>query len=274
MIDVLEEVSMATLNTQGISLHYELFGDRRKPPVVLLHGLGGSGKSWGSQVERFAKDHFVVLPDQRGTGHTSRAEDGYTIAQLALDTVSLLDHLDLGPAHVIGTSTGGAIAQAMALDHAARVRSVTMASSFARPDDYIRREFALRRKLMAESDMVTVYSCYALFLFSPRYARENPERVAAWVDRVAALPADREVSLKRIDMIMAHDARSRLGEIQQPTLVVCGDRDFCTPLENSEEIARGIRGSDLVVIPGGGHFIHVEHEERFFETVRAFVDRH
>jgi aminoacrylate hydrolase len=75
---------MATLQTQGISIHYELLGDRRNPPVVLLHGLGGSGRSWGSQVERFAKNHFVVLPDQRGTGQSTRSETGYAIAQMEL----------------------------------------------------------------------------------------------------------------------------------------------------------------------------------------------
>ena len=264
---------MATFQTQSISLYYETFGGRSKPPVVLLHGLGGSGRSWGSQVDRFAKEHFVVLPDQRGVGQSTRADGLYTVAQIALDTASLLDHLDVGPAHVVGTSTGGAIAQVMALDHAARVRSVTMASSFARPDDYMKREFALRRKLMAEADMETVYSCYALFLFSPRYSRENPEHVETWVRRAASAPAEREIALKRIDMIMAHDTRGRLGDIQQPTLVVCGDADVCTPVPHSEELARSVPGSKLAVLPGGGHFIHVEQEERFFETVREFIDK-
>jgi aminoacrylate hydrolase len=265
---------MATLQTQGIALHYEVFGDRRKPPVILLAGLGGGGKSWGSQVQRFAADHFVVLPDHRGTGQSTRAADGYSIAQHAADMASLIEHLDLGPTHLAGTSTGGAIAQVMALDHAGQVRSVTMASSFARPDAYLRREFALRRKLMAEQDMHTVYSCYALFLFAPRYARENPRQIDAWIDRIAVMPPEREIALKRIDMIMAHDAFSRLGAIAQLALIICGDSDFCTPLPLSQEIADAIPGSEFVVLPGGGHFIHVEQEERFFETVRAFVDRH
>lgn len=265
---------MATLTTQGIDIHYELHGDRRRPPVVLLHGLGGSGRSFGSQVERFAADFFVVLPDQRGVGQSSRAEDGYTIAQMALDTASLLEHLDVGPAHVVGSSTGGVIAQALALDHGARVRSVTLASSIACPDAYVRREFAIRRKLMAEADLETAMSAYALFLFSPRYAREHPEAVEAWVKRAASAPADREIALARIDMIMAHDARARLGALAQPALVICGDADFCTPLPNSEELAGLIPGAELAILRGGGHFIHHEMEQLFFDTVRAFLVRH
>jgi aminoacrylate hydrolase len=265
---------MATLKTQGISLHYELFGDSRKPPVLLISGLGGTGASWSSQVPRFAADHFVVLPDHRGTGKTTHAADGYTIAQLAADMASLLAHLELGPTHLVGSSTGGAVAQVMALDHASVVRSATMSSSFARAESFLRREFALRRKLVAEADQHTVYSAYALFLFSPEYASRNPDKVAAWVDRAASFPADREIALKRIDMIMAHDVLARLGAVRRPTLVVCGDSDFCTPLFLSEEIARAIPGAELAVLPGGGHFIHDEQEERYFETVRAFIDRY
>ena len=172
----------------------------------------------------------------------------------------------------MGTSTGGAIAQVMALDHPEVVRSLTLASSFAKPDAYLLREFELRRKLMAEADMHTLYTCYALFLFSPRYTRENPKRVEAWIDRCAAGSPEREVALKRIDMIMAHDTLARLGDIRKPTLVIGGDQDFCTPPQLSDELARGIPGADRVVL-AGGHMIHDEDEPGFFGAVRAFIDR-
>ena len=175
---------------------------------------------------------------------------------------------------MIGTSTGGAIAQALALDHAALVRSTTLASSFARADDYMRRELALRRKLVVESDPLTVYSCYALFLFGSRYARANPDRVQAWVDRVAALPMEREVSAKRIDMILAHDTRARVSSVQQPSLVICGELDTCATLPHSEELAQLIPGAELSVMPGGGHFIHTEQPDEFYRRVRSFLARH
>jgi aminoacrylate hydrolase len=264
---------MPKFQTQGISLHYETFGDRAKPPLMLIAGLGGIGAGWGPQIERFAAEHFVVLPDHRGTGQTTRPDGGYTIAQHAADMASLIAHLDIGPAHIVGSSTGGAIAQLMALDHAPLVRSVTMASSFARPDSVMQRQFALRRKLTAAGDMQTAYSCAALFLFSPRYASENPQRVAAWIGRAAALPPEPEIALKRIDMIMAHDAFARLGEIGQPVLAICGADDFCTPLHLSEEVAGAIPRAELKVLPGAGHFVYIEQEQRFFDTVRAFVAR-
>jgi aminoacrylate hydrolase len=264
---------MGTFDTQGISMYYEAHGTRGKPPVMLIAGLGGAGTSWGEFPERFAKDHFVVVADQRGTGKTTRSEGGYSVSQLATDMASLLRHLDVGPAHIVGTSTGGAIGQVMALDQGDVVRSLTASSSFAKPDAFVRREFELRRKLMAEAEMRTLYTCYALFLFSPTYTRENPHVVAAWVERLSKTTPEREVALKRIDMIMAHDVLARLGDIRKPTLVVGGDQDFCLPPQLSDELAHGIPGAKRVTL-AGGHMIHDEAPESYFETVREFIDQH
>jgi aminoacrylate hydrolase len=161
----------------------------------------------------------------------------------------------------------------MALDHPGNVRTITLASSFARFDAFTQRQFILRRKLMAEGNLPTVYDCYALFLFSPRYTRQNPARVAAWIESAASAPQDREAALKRIDMIMAHDVLERLGAIRQPALVICGDSDFCTPPPLSEEIAQAIVGSKLVVMENAGHLIHIEQEEIFSEYVRYFISQ-
>lgn len=268
---------MATLNTQGISLYYEVFGNPTSPPVLLLAGLGGSGKSWSAQIDRFARNYHVVVPDHRGTGQSTHAEGGHTTAQLATDMASLVEHLALGPMHVVGASTGGAIGQYMALDHPHTVSTLTMVASFARFDAFVQREFEVRRKMAAEWDSHALFSGYALFLFSPKYTREHPERVAAWIERASAQsagPVDRDIALKRIDMIAAHDALPRLCEIRQPTLVVCGDLDFCTPLPLSEEIARAIPGSKFVVVPDCGHLIEHEKEDQLFQIVSTFIGRH
>jgi aminoacrylate hydrolase len=268
---------MALLNTHGISLHYETFGKTSNPSVLLVSGLGGVGKSWGPQIERFAESHYVILPDQRGTGQSTRAEDGYTTQQLAADMASLIEHLAAGPTHIVGSSTGGAVAQYIALNHPHTVRSLTISSSFACFDAFTRSEFEVRRKMAADWDRHTLFSGYSLFLFSPRYTREFPDRIAAWIERAVAQPTqpiDREIALKRIDMIAAHDARSRLGDIRQPSLVLCGDHNFCTPLPLSEEIARAVPGAEFVVFKDAGELIELEKEEEFFQIVSSFIGRH
>ncbi len=267
---------MPTLNTQGISQYFETFGSPERAAVMLITGLGGAGTSWGSQVGRFAERYHVIVPDHRGTGKTTRSAEGYDTKQLARDMAAIVEDLRLGPIHVVGASTGGAIAQYMALDHPQTVKTLTLSSTFARFDAFTRREFEVRRKMAAQWDRSDLLSSYSLFLFSPRYTREHPERVQAWVDRAAShaeSPEDREIGLKRIDMVMAHDALARLAEIRQPALVVCGDHNFCTPLPLSEELAGSIPGAELVVFKEGGELIEHEQEERYFEVVSGFIER-
>lgn len=267
---------MATLETQGISIYYELLGNPANPPVLLISGLGGTGASWSTQVNRFSEKYYVILPDQRGTGKTTKTEQGYTTKQLAADMVSLVRHLGLSSVHVVGSSTGGAIAQHMALDEPGVVRSLVISSSFARFDEFMGREFYIRRKIASEWNRYDAMSANALFLFSPRFTHHYPEKVASWIERAAshaASPSDQEIALMRIDMIASHDTFLQLKHIHQPTLVLCGDHNLCTPLPLSEEIAGAVPNAELVVFPDAGELIEIEKEEEFFQTTSTFIDR-
>lgn len=266
---------MATLKTKGISLYYELIGDPANPPVLMISGLGGVGKSWGPQVKLFSEKYYVILPDQRGTGQTTHADEGYSTIQLADDMAALIGELNIGPVHVVGASTGGAIAQYLALNYPESVRSITISSSFARFDEYMHRQFFIRRKMAAEWDWPDMYAGFSLFLFCPRFTREQPEKVSVWIERAATNPRqanDREIGLKRIDMIASHDAFARLNEIKHPVLVICGDKNMCTPLPLSEEIARAIPQAEFVLIDGAGELIELEKAEEYFERVSRFID--
>lgn len=265
---------MPHVEVENATIHYKLLGDPEKPKVMLIAGLGGVGMSWWPQVERFAERYHVVLPDHRGTGQSSRPADGYTLTQNAQDMAEVLRHAGVGPAHIVGSSAGGAIAQIMALGHIDLVRSVTLSSSFARADAYIRREFSVLRYLMDQADMLTVYAAFAMILFAPEYAARNPETIEAWIDRAAQMPEEREIWIKRIDMVMAHDELARLRAIRRPTCVICGDRDVLAPLSLSEQVAQAIPGSEMHVIEAGGHQIHTEQDTRYFEIVRSFIDTH
>jgi aminoacrylate hydrolase len=266
---------MATLEAEGITQYYEVHGDPAAEPVLMITGLGGISTSWESQVERFSEKYQVILPDQRGTGRTTHAPDGYTTEQLAADVAALVEHLDVGPVHVIGSSTGGAVGQYLSLNNPDLVRSLTMSGSFARFDDYMKLEIKVRRQLLVEANRDLLFSCYACFLFSPTFTRANGDTVRAWVDRLAAIPdspEERDIAIKRIDMLSNHDALSRLGEIKQPVLVICGDHDAAAPPQMSEEMVRAIPGAKLVVLEEAGHLIETEKPAEYFEVISYFID--
>lgn len=262
---------METVSVNGVEIAYEQAGEG--PPVLLLSGLGGVGRGWGEHIDRFAGRYRTIVPDHRGTGASSKPADGYTVEALATDMAELVRGLGCGPAHVVGSSTGGAFAQLMAIEHADAVRSITLVSSWAGPDRYFRRQFAVR-KLVLEAAGATAYAeASALFLFAPSLAAARPEVVQTWVDAAIAKPANPDIMGKRIDMIVAHDQRHRLHQIAVPALVVVGDEDICTPPHASRELASLIPGAELAVL-AGGHLIYKEQPDLFFETVTEFLDRH
>lgn len=259
---------MERVEVDGVGTAFEVVGSG--PPLLLLTGLGGVGRAWGAHRERFAEHFTTIVPDHRGTGSSDAPPSGYTISAHAADMAAVVRSVGLGPAHIVGSSTGGAIGQTMAIDHADTVRSLVPVSSWAGPDPFFEHQFVVRRRVLTESGPLAYLEASALFLFDPAFASRNPSRVREWIQKASAGPSNPEVMAQRIDMIRAHDERARLDEITAPTLVLVGEHDICTPPHLSVELAEGIPGARLEVLPGG-HFVYIEHPDAFFDAVAGFA---
>ncbi len=98
------------------------------PPLLLLHGLGGSHDDWRRQVPVFARRYRVIAPDLRGFGDSERQEP-FTVQQHARDVAGLLDALGVARAHVVGLSMGGAVAMELALSEPGRVAGLVLANT-------------------------------------------------------------------------------------------------------------------------------------------------
>jgi len=116
------ELQRITLPT-GVALHVAIAGDPANPPVVLLHGFPESHRTWRNQIPALARDHYVIAPDQRGFGHSSKPEgvENYTPDKPVGDLLALADHLGIGPFTLIGHDWGGAIAWMAALQNPQRI---------------------------------------------------------------------------------------------------------------------------------------------------------
>ena len=122
----------------------------------------------------------------RGTGASEHTARDMTITQHARDMARVIEAVGCGPVHVVGSSTGGAIAQVLAISHRELLRSATLVSSIARADAFSRRQFAMRRRMLTDSGLRASTEANALFLFEPKFIREHPEKVQAWVDTSSA----------------------------------------------------------------------------------------
>ncbi len=241
------------------------------PPLLLVAGLGGVGSFWDAVVPVFEQRFTVVRHDHRGTGGSSIERIDYSIDQMAGDVLALMDHLGIDRAHYVGHSTGGAIGQALALDHPGRLDRLVLSATWPAPDAYFEALFAARADLLRIAGPVHYLRSTALLLNPPWWIRDHPELADIGEAQAAARLPDPEVLLRRIAAILRHDRSADLHRIAAPTLVIGARDDMVTPAYFSEALGRAIGGATTVILPDGGHTFPVSRAARFARVVGDFL---
>lgn len=224
------------------------------PPLMFIAGLGGRAAFWSNQVPAFAKDHTIILHDHRGTGGSARDPGPYCVAQMAADALAVLDHFGIEKTDLVGHSTGGAIAQYLGVHHPGRLGKIVISASWAGPNAYLQELFAIRRSVLDTLGPEMYLRDGQLRGFPPDIMIEKASTIGN--DRAARLAQfpGADIEKSRMDAVLGHDQRARLGEIKAQTLVICAKDDAITPAPLSEELAALIPGACLKILPTGGHF--------------------
>jgi len=261
---------------RGIELCCETFGDRSDPPLLLIMGLGMQMVHWPLPLigELVGRRHFVVRFDNRDRGRSthiatrppSRARlltrrfgpDQYTLEDMALDTVGLLDALALDSAHLAGVSMGGMIAQTVAAIRPRRVRSLTsiMSTTGSRragqPKPHILP--ALLKPAPRERDAYVEHMLGVLTAIgAPGDVLDTPEGRAFVADTHDRDPDVRGTGRQLAAILASGDRTKQLGGIVAPTLVIHGDKDPLVTPSGGRATAKAIPGARLMLVPGMGH---------------------
>jgi pimeloyl-ACP methyl ester carboxylesterase len=257
----------------GIRIYYEVYGQGE--PILLIMGLGGSALAWQSQIPALSQHMRVIAYDNRDAGRSDKVEAEYSIADMADDAASLLDHLDIGSTHVYGVSMGGMIAQEVALRHPGRVRSLILGCTspclMALPPS----EKAVRDVTeAAELPLREAFERSIWVGYSDTYLAAHKDDLWLRKQVEAALQPPLEAWRRQYAAATRFDARERVGQIRAPTLVMTGDEDPLVPAENSRFLAERIPDARLIVFPGGRHGFNVEFEEESNAAMLDFVQRH
>lgn len=242
---------MPTTRSGDANLYYEVHG--RGTPVLLSAGMGGSGRFWQPQLEALSARHTVILYDHAGTGRSTRDTGPRSIAQMAADIACILDAAGFSEAHIVGHAIGGIIGLQLAIDAPARVRSLTIVNGWAHADAFLRRCFAVRKRILLNSGPEAYIQAQPLFLYPPRWISENIEALEQEEAHMAAHFPSPETMLQRIDTFLAFDGRPRLAEVRCPTLLAVARDDALVPSYLSEQLAAGIPGSQVQEVPWGAH---------------------
>ena len=266
---------MPAVNSEGVLIDYEVINPHHAgTPVFLISGLGGARASWTKQIDAFSRNRPLVLHDHRGTGKSDKPPGVYSVPRMAKDVTAIMDSLDIENAHLVGSSTGGAIIQVMCIDHPARVKSASIVSSWPRSDAYFTRQFSVRKKVLLEMGWET-YTRFSTFtLHSPKFFADNAQAIEEQENEAIRNAPPAEIMAERIDCIIAHDQLAHLGQITHPVLVAVARDDVVTPLYYSQQLRDAIPGAELKVFEAGGHFVYLEKSAEFNQAILEFIARH
>jgi non-heme chloroperoxidase len=260
------EIKSVELPT-GVTLQYVEQGDPSGVPLLLLHGLSDSWRSFELVLPHLPESIHAFALTQRGHGDSSRPEANYHADDFAADVAAFMDALDVEAAVVVGHSMGSAIVRRFAVGYPVRALALVLVSPFATP-----RNNPVVREIWGEVSKMTDP-------IDPGFVRKFQESTLARPVPRAFFETIVQESLK----VPAHVWKSVVGSdvredytqdldgIDVPTLIVWGDQDEAAPRTDQEALTEAIAGSRLVVYPGAGHGLHWEDPERFASDLVTFI---
>jgi pimeloyl-ACP methyl ester carboxylesterase len=263
----------------GIEIGYETHGDPSGEPLLLVMGLGAQLIAWPVELCDALVDRgfFVVRYDNRDTGLSTKFADvggdfmtsflaasqgepvevAYQLSDMAADGMALLDHLGIESAHIVGASMGGMIAQTMAIEYPARVRTLTSIMSMTGEPEYgqptpeamaiLVRPVATTRDEAIENSVAG-----SRVISSPEHFDETEARARAAeaYDRCFN-PAG--VARQLLSILASGSRAEGLARLDVPTVVIHGDVDPLVTLSGGQRTADLVPGAELLVIEGMGH---------------------
>ena len=254
-------------------LYHEIHrGPEGAQAVILSAGLGGSGNFWAPQMEALTAGFDVILYDHRGTGRSARdLSDPHTVDCLADDIVRLMDHLELGSAHVVGHAAGGLAGLSMALNYPDRLGRLCVVNGWSRPDPHVARCFEARIHLLKDSGPQAYVRAQPIFLYPANWISRNTAKIEADEAHMVSAFPDKQTMLARIQALLDFDIDDQLGEIVAPVLISASADDMLVPVLCSERLAARLPNATLDVVPWGGHAFTVTAPDAFNSTLSAFL---
>jgi rifampin ADP-ribosylating transferase len=250
----------------GVTLPYVSIGPSSAMPVLLLHAWGESHRCFSRLVPALTDSVRAVAMDLRGHGEADRPPAGYALTQFADDVVAFMDAVGLASAVLLGSSSGGYVAQQVAITQPHRVAGLVLVGSPGNLQG--RPPFA--DEVDELTDPVDAAWVRKSLTWFPLF-----HKVPAWFidDRVrdgALLAA--HVWRETLHGLCNAEPPTATATIASPTLIVWGDRDQLLSREQQEQLAAAITNSRLVVYEGTGHLVLWEQPGRVARDLTSFVD--
>ncbi|WP_224240235.1 alpha/beta fold hydrolase [Hyalangium gracile] len=273
------------VQSNGIDLWTESFGDPGAPPILLVMGASAQALGWPEEFIELlvAGGRYVIRYDHRDTGQSTCFDfqkNPYTLVDLAEDAVGVLDAYGIARAHLVGASMGGMICQLLSILHPERVLTLTsMVSTPLRPD--VQESFMQAFMGQPSTGSLPPPAPRAIELYqslaaSPPTTREEAIEVQLKILRMmsgSVAPFEEQEFRRRVERMFdrardmaasnnhglvpspTREHAEALRRLRVPTLVIHGTDDPMFPLEHGFATAEAIPGAKLLLLEGMGHEI-------------------
>lgn len=263
-------MSSQRIKSNDAEIYYWTLGDG--PPVVLLHPFPVHHGFWLPVAESLATRYRLILPDLRGHGESGVGEGPATMQKHAADIAGVMDNADVGRAPIIGVSIGGYVIFEFWRQHRGRVAALGLCNTKAPADG----PEARAGRLQAAADVLERGTEPFFESMVPKSlgksTRENrPDLVDGALAMMRKMSPEDVAQVQR-GMAERPDSMDTLKTINVPTLIVTGDEDIITGINEAERMQQNIAGSQLRVIAKAGHYSPWEQPAEVAKLLRNFLD--
>ena len=289
----------ATVSANGIELAYETFGDPADPALLLVMGLGTQMLGWeeGLCALLVARGHYVIRFDNRDVGlstwidapgldigaavfaaiggDTSQAP--YLLSDMAADAIGLLDALGIDQADIVGASMGGMIAQALAIEHPSRVRTLTSIMSttgeptVGQPDPALLEPLLASRPADPDEALEAGLDLTRLISYPGHW--DEPRFRAIGVACMERGINPEGVGRQLLAIISSGSRAEGLARLDLPALVIHGRADPLVDFSGGVRTAELIAGSEFMPIDDMAHDLPMVHWPRYAEAITHLAGR-
>ena len=252
----------------GVELNIQTYGNRSNPALIFSNSLGTNLSMWQPQVEALESDFFIICYDTRGHGQSnSTGSNSWTIDDLGQDVVRILDFLNIDKANFCGISMGGLTGQWLGVNEPSRFNKIIVSNTAARIGS--KEAWDTRAEQVRQQGLNDIADSAPNRWFSEAFINSHPVIVNSFIAQMKAGSA--EGYARCCEALADADLREEVTKITVPTLVVGGELDPITTVEDANWLRDKIGDSAVIKTISASHIANIEAAAEFTKLLNDFL---